>query len=285
MGENIWLVGLSIVVLALGGCPSTGKEDAEAAGAKVMSAADAKATFTGNSVVGEIPDIPEHAREALETAKYVYTAFLAPDGRTAAIGKSKFGNATDRGQWRISDAGELCLDFSKWSIDGEDCHAIYKLEGDTYKVFAKEGGTRATFKVLDGNPAKLSTNTPLEDAVAKGVKTLSADQVRANFTSNTMEGQIPSESLRYSVFCSDDGRLAGSARGASGGQKDSGKWRVSDRGEVCFKWTTWLGAKEHCAQVFKKGKRYVVFDPEGEIATMFKINPGNTKNLALEDAD
>ena len=271
------------VALAVVGCATTGKEDAEASGAKPMSAQEAKAAFAGNSVIGEIPDIPSSAREGrVDTAKYTYTAFLSQDGRVAGLGRSKFGNASDRGKWRVGDKGELCLGWSKWSIDGENCHSVYKLDDGSYKIFAPEGGTLATFKVAKGNPAKLNTNTPMEDAVARGVKTLSTAQARAALSANTMHGEIPSESVCYSVFCAEDGRLAGTARGAAGAEKDSGKWRVTDSGEVCFKWTSWLGGDEHCAAVFKKGKRYVVFDPEGEIGTIFKIDIGNIKNLPLE---
>ena len=120
---------------------------------------------------------------------------------------------------------------------------------------------------------------------------LSADEVRKLFTGNTTEGErreyekpgggfsgklINFAELSVSYYAED-----GTVTNQIGEQKNTGKWRVTESGELC---TEWEGKEEKCAPVYKEGDTYkrVIKNKMGrnlrEIKYI-KFIPGNENDL------
>ena len=93
-----------------------------------MSADEVRTLFAGNSAEG---DRREGARpgtvplNALENYPEEFVIFFAKKG----IVKYKAGDKRNKGKWRVTDSGKLCL---KWKGEKEDCAPVYK-EGKVYK--------------------------------------------------------------------------------------------------------------------------------------------------------
>ena len=87
---------------------------------------------------------------------------------------------------------------------------------------------------------------------------LSADEVRSLFSGNTVEGgrvegRIQGSQSSYSepfiYYFADNGKLY-SVRGKT---RNSGRWRVNEKGYLCI---NWKGAKGKCAPIYKDGDYY-----------------------------
>jgi len=274
------IIAVSVVTLGLAGCIQNAKDEAESAGAKVLGAAEVKTAYAGNTLAGGLPDL-EKMRRGLETEPQTLTVFFAEDGRLSAVAKSKLGVDRDRGTWRTTDAGELCMKWQKLQPE-ENCFPIHA-QGSEHKIFAKEGGLRAAYTMESGNSGKLSIKTTKEEIVDSGAKPLTAEQATAQLTGNTVNGRMPKEATGFVYFLAEDGKASGRQRSAGGEKLDAGSWRVGDKGELCIKWTQWGKGEERCEVVYAKGKRNVIFDDEGDVAAAFKIAKGNSEKLSLPD--
>ena len=201
------------------------------------------------------------------------------DGRLAAMAKSKLGVDQDRGQWSITDAGELCMTWSEW-VTEMDCRAIHA-QGEEHRIFAKEGGLKASYRLQEGNAGKLNVKTPKEEIVDSGAKALTVPEATALYSGNTASGRRPKDAAGFVFYFAPGGTAVGRLRTAGGEKLDSGTWRIGDKGEVCLQWTRWDEGEERCSEVFKKESRFVSFDDDDEVAAAFKIAAGNSKDLAL----
>jgi hypothetical protein len=86
----------------------------------------------------------------------------------------------------------------------------------------------------------------------------SADEVRSLFSGNTVEGgrvegrsqgSQSSYSEPFIYYFADDGKLY-SVRGKT---RNSGSWRVNNKGYLCI---DWKGTKGKCAPIYKDGDYY-----------------------------
>jgi len=270
MGRRTQTTIIVLATLALTGCIKTAKEEALAAGAKQLSGEEAKAALSDSTAEGDLPALQAKV-----------TLYYAADGLVAGKVNSAQGEDHDRGRWRIDDEGGVCIEWSKWQGRRERCGPLWK-EGDLFKAFSPQGALTSVFEVTRGNTAKMVTTTALETALKGGARKISAAEAKAAYTGNTVNGKIPAARVKYAVFCSPDGRTAGKARSEAGTDDDTGKWRISDEGEVCFHWEIWEDNKESCNAIYKQGDSYLTFTPEGALGSTAKIAEGNSKKLELD---
>ena len=120
---------------------------------------------------------------------------------------------------------------------------------------------------------------------------LSAEEVRALFSGQTVEGEFREGSKKhidpsgintfyepFVMYFSADGAV----RSIRGDVKKAGKWRVDEKGNHCVKWT---GKKEGCAPITKEGRVYKKYKRRGEgsrikwVKTFTKFRPGNPDSL------
>ena len=120
---------------------------------------------------------------------------------------------------------------------------------------------------------------------------LSAEEVRALFSGQTVEGEFREGSKKhidpsgintfyepFVMYFSADGAV----RSIRGDAKKAGKWRVDEKGNHCVKWT---GKKEGCAPITKEGRVYKKYKRRGEgsrikwVKTFTKFRPGNPDSL------
>lgn len=271
MGIGKQTLVISLVALGMFGCGKTSHEEALGSGALKLSGADLKAQLSGNTTHGDVPGLG-----------LKLTVFYAEDGRVSARAKSQAGSDEDIGKWKVNDAGELCITWGKWENSRERCSEVYR-QGDKYKTFTNQGTLATLFKVTKGNPDELATRSALEEAIEEGAQKLTAEQARAAYSGNTVEGKIPAAGVRYGIYCAQDGRISGKAKTPAGSDKDTGKWRVTDKGEVCFHWEIWENNSENCNPVYKQGKHYVTYTPTGSIGSVATIAAGNSLKLELDE--
>jgi hypothetical protein len=120
---------------------------------------------------------------------------------------------------------------------------------------------------------------------------LSADEVRILLTGNTAEGErregvkggqgtpgiVNMYAEKFTIFFAENGTV----KRRVGEQHKTGKWRVTDNGELCLRWKN---KKEKCAPVYKDGKNYkrVTIKPSGRVLwelTFISFTPGNEYGL------
>jgi hypothetical protein len=118
-----------------------------------------------------------------------------------------------------------------------------------------------------------------------------ADEVIALFSGNTVEGErrdggapgidapnrLENFTTPFIAYFGHDGTV----KQKTSGKPKAGKWRVTDGGDLCIKWT---GKKESCAPVHKEGKVYkrVIKKRSGFILKelgYIRFTPGNGYNL------
>lgn len=123
--------------------------------------------------------------------------------------------------------------------------------------------------------------TDKERALANGAKPLTKQEAREQFTGNTAVGTITQYGLNYVVYYDADGRITGTL---SGGVSDNarGTWRINDRGQVCNEWSkaSWRNGPA-CNTYYKEGDAYKVFLDEGGVASIGRIEKGNSKKLEM----
>lgn len=123
--------------------------------------------------------------------------------------------------------------------------------------------------------------TDKERALANGAMPLSKQEAVQQFTGNTAVGTITQYGLNYVVYYAPDGRISGTI---SGGVNDDarGTWRVNDEGQVCNEWTkrTWKTGRA-CNTYYKEGDEYKVFLDGGGVASVGRIEKGNSRKLEM----
>ena len=113
---------------------AVGLSSAIAEGPKVLSAAEIRKAFVGNTM--------NHEK---------IWAFFDPDGTLRA--KSKGRGAEETGKYTISDDGIWCRQWKKWRGGNKVCGKIVKA-GDEYGRL-EDGEVGATWKITKGNPEGL----------------------------------------------------------------------------------------------------------------------------------
>jgi|GEM_PF-3101980 len=117
---------------------------------------------------------------------------------------------------------------------------------------------------------------------------LSADEVQSLFSGNTVEGGrvegakhgvMSFYSEPFTNYFGDNGNVF-SVRGESN-TSTSGKWRVTENGQLCFRW---VNNKEKCAPVYKDGNNYKqnMMNSKGKIkwtVTYTRFISGDAKKL------
>ena len=120
---------------------------------------------------------------------------------------------------------------------------------------------------------------------------LSADEVRKIFTGNTAEGErreyekpgggfsgkLIEFPEKFVSYYAEDGTL----KQIIGEQKKTGKWRVTDSGELCIEGK---GKEEKCAPVYKEGDIYKRVTKNKTGSPLWEMRyirfiPGNGSNL------
>ena len=123
--------------------------------------------------------------------------------------------------------------------------------------------------------------TDRERALDNGAEALSKQEAVEQFTGNTLVGVIGQYRLQYVVYYDPDGRISGEI---SGPVNDTarGTWRVTDDGQVCNDWTkaTW-GEGPACNTHYREGDEYKVFFDGGGVASVAKIEKGNSRKLEM----
>jgi len=123
--------------------------------------------------------------------------------------------------------------------------------------------------------------TDKERALSNGAEPLSKQEALEQLTGNTTVGIIPQYNMNYVVYYNEDGRISGKI---SGPVKDDarGTWRVNDQGQVCNDWSkeSWKN-NPACKTYYREGDEYKVFLDEGGIASVAKIEKGNSKKLEM----
>ncbi|MEM8606056.1 MAG: hypothetical protein AAGF92_03075 [Myxococcota bacterium] len=255
--------------LVAGGCIKTDRERAVADGAAPLTERQASEAFTGNTLSGVISQYGIR-----------FVVYYGPDGRiTGAIS----GPVTDRarGKWRITDDGQVCNEWTKetWQT-GPACNTYYK-HGDEYKVFLPEGGVASVAQLKPGNAAKLELRTDFEVANAEGkLERVPVGFLRDELPGNTLSGKLNGlGNAGYHAFYAKDGRVSGSIPTAS--ERDTGRYRITDEGEVCVKWSRWLDGEERCGPWFRDGESIRVFDAGGNLALSVTVREGDPEKLEI----
>ena len=60
----------------------------------------------------------------------------------------------DKGTYRITDGGTVCVKWSRWRDQKESCGHWYR-DGEKIKIFDDGGNLGVTVKIRKGNPEKL----------------------------------------------------------------------------------------------------------------------------------
>ena len=266
---KITVIMLSALTLLSVGCIKTDKERALANGAEPLSKQDALELFTGNTLVGIIPQYSMN-----------YVVYYKADGRIS--GKiSGPVNDDARGTWRINDQGQVCNDWSRESWRNSPACNTYYREGDEYKVFQDKGGIGSVAKIEKGNSKKLEMRTDLEIAKIGGaLEQLPVEYLRENIPGNTVSGTLKAlGDAKYHAFYGDDGKV--SAKIPSAEEEDKGTYRITDGGKVCVKWSRWQDQKESCGQWYRDGEKIKIFDDGGNLGVTVKIRKGNPEKLQI----
>ena len=261
------ITAFALLALLFAGCIKTDKEQALANGAEPLSKQEALELFTGNTLVGIIPQY---------SMKYV--VYYDADGR---ISGQISGPVKDdaRGTWRVNDQGQVCSDWNKESWRNSPACNTYYREGDEYKVFQDKGGISSVAKIEKGNSKKLEIRTDLEIAKLGGaLEQLPVEYLREKVPGNTVSGTLKAlGDAEYHVFYRDDGTV--SAKIPSADEEDKGAYRITDEGKVCVTWSRWQDQKESCGHWYLDGKLSKIFDDGGNLGAAAKLRRGNPEKL------
>jgi hypothetical protein len=120
--------------------------------------------------------------------------------------------------------------------------------------------------------------TDKERTLANGGVALDAAAVRKTFIGNTLAGQVTAGGFQvpYAMYLDPAGRTTGTAAG----DNDRGEWRIQDDGALCIKWMRWLDAAENCRIYYHDGAQFKAFVPQGGLASVSKVEPGNSHKLS-----
>jgi hypothetical protein len=255
------------MALTTSGCLKNEHEQAIANGAKKLSKAEAEEQLTDHTLAGSIPHL-----------NIDFSLYYAPGGRLlGAISGAMRGR--DRGSWRVTDDGTVCLRWAQWEENEEKCRELWK-EGDELKLFEEKAGKMVSVaRATSGNTQKLELKSDLELVQAKAtLEPVTAAALRSLLPGNTVTGRAPAmKSSQVHAFYGTDNRVAFDAPEAV--IKDKGTYRIADDGKLCVTWGYLQGAHEVCESWFKSDKGYQVFDAFGSLALLGAIESGNPHGL------
>jgi hypothetical protein len=122
--------------------------------------------------------------------------------------------------------------------------------------------------------------TDKERTLSNGGVALDAAATRKTFIGNTLAGQVTAGGFQvpYAMYLDPSGRTSGTAAG----DNDRGEWRIQDDGALCIKWMRWLDAAENCRVYYHEGAEYKAFVPQGGLASVSKVEPGNSRKLSAK---
>lgn len=256
---------LSLLALALAGCSNTELDQAMRNGGKKLGQGDAKEALADHTLIGRIPHL-----------NIDFTLYYTPDGQVigALTGAMK---GRDRGTWRVTGNGQVCLQWSEWEDNEEKCRELWR-DGDQLKVFEQKSGRAVSIARSEpGNTRKLEVKSDLELVQSKeALAAVTAGELRAAIPGNTVSGRT-AKGAGMHVHYAADNRLWVSI--PDDVIKDHGTYRISDDGKVCATWSYLYGAQERCDSWLKNDKGYSVFDPYGKLALVGNVQPGNPEKL------
>ncbi|MFV1973613.1 MAG: DUF995 domain-containing protein [Thiohalobacterales bacterium] len=117
--------------------------------------------------------------------------------------------------------------------------------------------------------AALGTNS-----LCAAEKTLTGDEVKAQFSGKTVDYNHVTRGFRMSVFYEEDGSM----RGMRDGNTMRGSWRVNDKGELCIEY----GEGDRCRHIVEKDGEYRKYKEENgkkiHIVTYHTFTDGNPNN-------
>jgi hypothetical protein len=259
---------LPAFVLALAGCDNTELDQAISNGAKRLGQGDAKEALADHTLIGRIPHL-----------NIDFALYYAPDGQLiGAIDGAMKGR--DRGTWRVTGNGQVCLQWSEWEDNEEKCGELWR-DGKELKVFEQKSGRAVSVARSElGNTQKLEVRTDLELVQSKeGLTAVMAEELRTALPGNTISGQTAKGASMH-VHYAADSRLWVSI--PDDVIKDHGTYRVGDDGKVCETWSYLYGARERCNTWLKGEKGYSVFDPYGKLALVGAVRAGNPEKLGAQ---
>lgn len=107
-----------------------------------MSAEEVRTLFTGNTAEGERREGERGGLMPPGTVnKYAekFSMFFAENGKVKRI----IGERHNKGKWRVTESGELCLE---WKGKKEQCASVYKA-GKSYKSATKKSSGRVLWEL------------------------------------------------------------------------------------------------------------------------------------------
>lgn len=243
----------------------TDRDQAVDRGASPLDAAATQAAFSGHTMAGNIPQY-----------SIDFVVYYAPSG--IAVGKTTGSlQDRDRGQWRVAKDGQLCVRWGHWDEGEETCRAYWQ-DGDRYKVFHEHGRMLSSATRQEGNAQKLELRSDLELAQSKtSGETESAAALRELLVGNTASGILKVGNAELHMFYAKDGQA--SVRVPSLSEEDTGKYRITDEGQLCVTWKRLQRGRETCGSWLKEDKGFRVFDSLGTLSFVAKVRPGDPEKL------
>lgn len=115
-----------------------------------------------------------------------------------------------------------------------------------------------------------------EQALRKeGKKPLTAVQIRQAFIGNTLAG-TSKRGPRFALFYRKNGTLSVLYTGS----RDTGTWRITKPGTLCFRYTSLFRGREFCGRYYKLApNNYQHIKIDGSAVSTFKVFKGNPKKL------
>jgi hypothetical protein len=258
---------LGLLALASTACMNSDLDQAKANGATKLDKAQLEAALTDHTLIGSIPHI-----------NLDFILYYASEGRLMGALKGPI-DGRDRGAWRVTPDGKLCLRWSSWEDGEETCRELWR-QGDAFKVFDDTAGRMLSLaKREKGNARKLELRSDLERVRAKEkLEPVSAATLREVLPGNTLTGQAPPQkNAERHTFYGRDQRVFTDF--PSEVIKDRGRYRIQDDGALCITWGYLQGGKERCERWFKSDKAYWVFDAYDVLTVTGKLRDGNPQKL------
>lgn len=114
------------------------------------------------------------------------------------------------------------------------------------------------------------------------MKQLTAAEVRAAHSGATARGVSADPKSYFYLFYGTDGRVrakignsfeeALSSTEEAG--HDEGEWRIDAHGALCVRWAHWQSSAESCMRVYRSGKKFEAYLPNGRLALSYRVEAG-----------
>lgn len=111
---------------------------------------------------------------------------------------------------------------------------------------------------------------PLGPKVATAVvQPLTAAEIRSVAVGSTGTGTITGSTSTFAVYLAPDGTAQ--ARRPTG--LESGRWRLTDDGQLCMQWQNYRAGEEYCQRAYREGTMLRLQDTKS--ADILAFTPGN----------